>query len=623
MTTNGVMQILLFFAVVLLVTKPIGLYMAKVFNGDRTLLSPIFVPIEKLFYKLFGVREDEDMPWTVYAFAMLMFTVVGIVFTYVLLRAQAHLPWNPKGFGGKDMTPDLSFNTANSFATNTNWQNYFPEATVSYFSNMVSLAIHNWMSSATGIVIAIALVRGFARRTAHGIGNFWVDLTRTTLYVLLPICFVYALLLVQQGVPQNFSAYTDAKGLEGAAQSIAQGPVASQEAIKMLGTNGGGFFNVNSAHPFENPTPLSNFLQMISIFLIPAGLTYTFGKMVGNTKQGWALFSAMSFLFFAGVCVCYHYEQAGNPTVSQLNIMSADTGTQTGGNMEGKETRFGISNSALFATVTTDASCGAVNSMHDSYTPIGGMVPLANIMSGEVIFGGTGAGLYGMLMYAVIGVFIAGLMVGRTPEYLGKKIEQYEVKMAMLAVLVLAADILCFTALGANFNIPPGSSSVTITDANKADAPKLAATSASWNRIDNLGLNNGASDEFYGATYNNQNNPNAHGFSEILYQYTSQTANNGSAFAGITGNTPYYNLTGGIAMLIWRFLMIIPLLAIAGSLAKKKIVPVSAGTFQTDSLTFVVLLLGTIVIVGALTFFPALSLGPIVEHFQMLGGKTF
>lgn len=623
MTTNGILQILMFFVLVLLATKPMGSYMARVFAGERTVLTPILKPVERLFYKLFGVKEEEDMPWTTYTFAMLMFTVVGIVLTYVLLRGQGHLPWNPKGFSGKDMSPDLSFNTANSFATNTNWQNYVPEATVSYFSNMVSLAIHNWMSAATGIVIAIALVRGFARRSAQGIGNFWVDLTRTTLYVLLPICFVYALVLVQQGVPQNFSAYTDVKTLEGASQTIAQGPVASQEAIKMLGTNGGGFFNSNSAHPFENPTPLVNLLQLLSIFLIPAGLTYTFGKMVGNVKQGWALFSAMSVLFFAGVAVCYHFEQAGNPTVTALGIQSADTGTQTGGNMEGKETRFGIANSALFATVTTDASCGAVNSMHDSFTPIGGMVPLANIMSGEVIFGGTGAGLYGMLMYAIIGVFIAGLMVGRTPEYLGKKIEQYEVKMAMLAVLVLAADILCFTALGANLNIAPGKDAVAITDANKADADKLAATSASWNRIGNLGLNNESSDQFYGATYNNQNNPNAHGFSEILYQYTSQTGNNGSAFAGITTNTPYYNLTGGIAMLIGRFLMIIPLLAIAGSLAKKKLVPASAGTFQTDSLTFVILLVGTIVIVGALTFFPALSLGPIVEHFQMLGGKTF
>lgn len=623
MTANGIIQILLFFVLILLATKPVGIYMAKVFAGERTLLSSLFKPVEKLFYKLFGVEEEEDMRWTTYAFAMLMFTVVGIVFSYVLLRMQGHLPWNPKGFSGKDMTPDLSFNTANSFATNTNWQNYLPEATVSYFSNMVSLAIHNWMSSATGIVIAIALIRGFARKTAQGIGNFWVDLTRTTLYILLPICFVYAILLVQQGVPQNFNPYTDVKTLEGASQSIAQGPVASQEAIKMLGTNGGGFFNANSSHPYENPTPFANLLQMFSIFLIPAGLTYTFGKMVGHTKQGWALFAAMSVMFFAGVGVCYSAEQKGNPTASALRIQAADTGMQTGGNMEGKETRFGIVNSALFATVTTDASCGAVNSMHDSYTAIGGMVPLANLMTGEVIFGGTGAGLYGMLMYAVIAVFIAGLMVGRTPEYLGKKIEQYEVKMAMLAVLVLAADILCFTAVSANLDIPPGSSSVTITDANKADADRLAATSASWNRIDNLGANNGSSDQFYGATYNNQGNSNAHGFSEILYMYTSQTANNGSAFAGITGNTPYYNLTGGIAMLVGRFLMIIPLLAIAGSLAKKKLVPVSAGTFQTDSVTFVILLIGTIVIVGALTFFPALSLGPIVEHLQMLGGKTF
>jgi K+-transporting ATPase ATPase A chain len=479
------------------------------------------------------------------------------------------------------------------------------------------------MSAATGIVVAIALVRGFARRSAQGIGSFWVDLTRTMLYILLPICLVYALLLVWQGVPQNFNAYADAKTLEGASQSIAQGPVASQEAIKMLGTNGGGFFNANSSHPYENPTPLCNLFQVFSIFLIPAALTYTFGKMVGNTKQGWALFAAMSVLFLAGVGVCYSAEQRGNPTVSGLKVQTADTGSQTGGNMEGKETRFGIADSALFATVTTDASCGAVNSMHDSYTPIGGMVPLANIMSGEVIFGGTGAGLYGMLMYAIIGVFIAGLMVGRTPEYLGKKIEQFEVKMAMLAVLVLAADILCFTALGANLNIAPGKDAVAITDANKADADRLAATSASWNRIGNLGANNGSSDQFYGAAYNNVNNSNAHGFSEILYQYTSQTGNNGSAFAGITTNTPYYNLTGGIAMLIGRFLMIIPLMAIAGSLARKKSVPVSAGTFQTDSVTFVVLLIGVIVIVGALTFFPALSLGPIVEHFQMLGGKTF
>ena len=563
------------------------------------------------------------MKWTTYAYAVLMFSVVGMVLTYVLLRAQGSINFmglNPKGFSGKEMTPDLAFNTAASFTTNTNWQSYVPEGVVSYFSNMAALAIHNWMSAACGIAIAIALVRGFARKSAEGIGNFWVDVTRCTLYVLIPICLIYSVVLVQQGVPQNFSAYTDAKSLEGAAQSIAQGPVASQESIKMLGTNGGGFFNANSSHPFENPTPLTNFLQMISIFLIPAGLTYTFGKMVKNTKQGWALFAAMSSLFFVGVFVCVQTEQKGNPQVAQMNISTAASDTQPGGNMEGKETRFGITNSALFAVVTTDASCGAVNAMHDSFTPLGGLVPLANIMLGELVFGGVGAGLYGMLMYAVIAVFIAGLMVGRTPEYLGKKIEQFEVKMAMLAVLVLAADILVFTAIGTNLNIAPGSTSQTFTDAQKADEDKLLQSSpmASWNHV-----NNSSPSNYYGATYNNQNNAAAHGMSEILYAYTSATGNNGSAFAGITANTPVYNVTLAFAMLIGRFLMIIPLLAIAGSMVKKKLTPQSAGTFPTDSATFVALLVGTIVIVGALTFFPALSLGPIVEHLQMNGGKTF
>ena len=493
---------------------------------------------------------------------------------------------------------------------------------------MVSLAIHNWMSAATGIAVAVALIRGFARRTANGIGNFWVDMTRTTLYVLLPLCLVYSLFLVQQGVPQNLKPYMDVKTVDTTpatngkdnTQSIPQGFVASQESIKMLGTNGGGIFNANSAHPYENPTPLANYVQMVSIFLIPAGLTYTFGRMVRNTKQGWALFAAMSTLFFVGVSVCYTSELKGNPQVAAMNVMTADTGTQPGGNMEGKETRFGITNSALFATVTTDASCGAVNAMHDSFTPLGGAVPLANILSGEVIFGGTGSGLYGMLMYAVIAVFIAGLMVGRTPEYLGKKIEQYEVKMAMLAVLVLAADILVFTAIGANLNIAPGKDSQTFTDAQKADEDTLIKThpAAAWNHV-----NNSSPSNYYGATYNNQNNSGAHGFSEIFYTYSSATGNNGSAFAGITANTPFYNLTIGIALLIGRFLMIIPLLAIAGSLAKKKLVPASAGTFPTDSATFTVLLIGTIVIVGALTFFPALALGPLVEHLQMINGKTF
>jgi len=631
MTVNGILQILLFFTAVLLLTKPMGVYMTRVFEGERTLLSPVLGWLERLCYKLFGVDKDEDMKWTTYAFAMLMFSVVGMLFTYILLRFQGHINafgMNPKGFSGKDMTTDLAFNTAASFSTNTNWQSYVPETTVSYFSNMVSLAVHNWMSAATGIVIAIALVRGFARRSANGIGNFWVDLTRTTLYILMPLCLVYSLFLVQQGVPQNFAPYTAAQTVDGTpktngtdnTQSIAQGAVASQESIKMLGTNGGGIFNANSAHPYENPTPLTNFIQIVSIFLIPAGLTYTFGKMVGNTKQGWALFAAMSTMFFIGVSVCYTAEQKGNPLVGQMNVMTAGTGTQPGGNMEGKETRFGIANSALFATVTTDASCGAVNSMHDSFTPIGGLVPLSNILTGEVIFGGTGAGLYGMLMYAVIAVFIAGLMVGRTPEYLGKKIEQFEVKMAMLAVLVLAADILCFTALGANLNLAPGATSQTFTDAQKADEDKLVQQSAtaSWNHV-----NNSSPSNYYGATYNNQNNASAHGFSEIFYAYSSGTGNNGSAFAGITANTPYYNVTLGFAMLIGRFLMIIPLLAIAGSLAKKKIIPESAGTFPTDSPTFTLLLIGTVVIVGALTFFPALALGPIVEHFLMGLGKTF
>jgi K+-transporting ATPase ATPase A chain len=656
MTANGILQIVVYCLIIVAVTKPLGGYMARVFTGERTWLHPVLRPLEKLMYKLFGVREDEDMKWTTYAFAMLMFSVVGILLTYVLLRLQGHLPWNPQKFGGKEMTPDLAFNTSNSFATNTNWQAYTPESTVSYFSNMVSLAIHNWMSAATGIAIAVAFVRGFARRrgvaaaghntpasvgsgattaqqdaeldvldrhsaAAPGIGSFWVDLVRSTVYVLLPICVVGVFILIWQGVPQNFAPYTAATTLEGAQQSIAQGPVASQEVIKMLGTNGGGFFNANSAHPFENPTPLANLLQMLLIFCIPAGLTYTFGKMVGNTKQGWALFGAMAAMFLIGVFICYPAEQKGVPTATKsANLLTADTGTQTGGNMEGKETRFGIANSALFATVTTDASCGAVNGMHDSFTPIGGMVPLFNIMTGEVIFGGVGAGLYGMLMYAVIAVFIAGLMVGRTPEYLGKKIEQFEVKMAMLAVLVLAADILCFTALSANLNISPGATSQTFTDQQKADEDKLikAHPAALWNHV-----NNSSPSNYYGSTWNNQNNSGAHGFSEILYAYTSATGNNGSAFAGITANTPYYNLTLGIAMLIGRFLMIIPLLAIAGSVARKKFVPESAGTFPTDSATFSVLLVGTVVIVGALTFFPALALGPIVEHLQMLAGKTF
>ncbi len=620
MTFVGVLQILFMFGLLLLTVKPLGSYMAKVFEGERTLFTPILRPMETLIYKMCGVREDKDMKWTTYAFAMIAFSLVGTVATYVLLRMQGMLPWNPQHFGAKEMPANLAFNTAVSFTTNTNWQSYVPETTVSYFSNMVSLAIHNWMSAATGMAIAMALVRGFARKSAAGIGNFWVDLTRSTIYILAPITVIYALFLIQQGVPQNFSPYSAIKTVEGASQTIAQGPVASQEAIKMLGTNGGGFFNANSAHPFENPTPLTNLVQILSIFLIPAALTYTFGKLVGNVKQGWAIFAAMSVLFFAGLFFCYRAEAAGNPNLSAkgIGIENAATDTQAGGNMEGKETRFGISASALFATVTTDASCGAVNAMHDSFTPIGGLVPLANILTGEVIFGGVGAGLYGMLMFAVLAVFIAGLMVGRTPEYIGKKIEKFEVKMAMLAVLILAASILGFSALASNLNLPPGKDSASFTDAQKADEAKMGSI-ARWNHV-----NGSSPSQYNGAMANNVNNSGPHGLSEIIYAYASATGNNGSAFAGLTANTPVYNGTLGIAMLIGRFMMIIPLLAIAGSLAAKKHIPATSGTFPTDSGTFVLLLVGVVVIVGALTFFPALALGPIVEHFQMMtGGKLY
>ncbi len=618
MTGYGVLQILAFFGLVLLLTKPMGAYMARVFNGERTRLHPLLRPVERAFYRLARVREEEDMRWTTYAFAMLAFSVVGGLLTYALLRLQAYLPLNPQHFSGKEMTPDLSFNTALSFVTNTNWQNYSPETTVSYFSNMVALAMHNWMSAATGIAVAVALIRGFARHSVNGLGNFWVDITRATLYVLLPICAVYALFLVWQGVPQNFAAYTRATTLEGAKQTIAQGPVASQEAIKMLGTNGGGFFNANSAHPYENPTPLSNFIQVLSIFLIPAGLTYTFGKMVGNTRQGWALFGAMAVMFLGGLGVCYWAEARGNPNIAKLGVATVATSNQPGGNMEGKEVRFGIGASTLFATVTTDASCGAVNSMHDSYTPLGGAVPLINILCDETIFGGVGAGLFGMLMYAVVAVFIAGLMVGRTPEYVGKKIEKFEVRMAILAALILFANVAVWTALAVTFSPPPGKTAVTFADEQKEAEFLKAHPSAAWNHV-----NNSSPSTYDGATRNNTNNSGAHGFSEIFYSYASQTGNNGSAFAGLSGNTPYYNLTGGIAMLVGRFLMIIPLLAMAGSLARKKVTPASAGTLATDSATFALLLAGVVLIVGALEYFPALSLGPIVEHFQMLGGKFF
>ncbi len=620
MTINGVVQMLLFFGLILLLTRPMGIYMTRVFAGERTFLSPVLRPLERGLYRLFGVREDQDMPWTTYALGLLHFSLVGGLLTYALLRLQGFLPLNPQHFSGKQMTADLAFNTSMSFTTNTNWQNYVPEAAVSYFSNMVALATHNWTSAAAGIAVAIAVVRGFARHSANGLGNFWVDLTRATLYVLLPISLVAALVMVWQGVPQNFAPYTQAVTLEGSKQVIAQGPVASQEVIKMLGTNGGGFFNANSAHPFENPTPLTNLLQMLLILLIPAGLTYTFGRMVGSTRQGWALFAAMTIMFVGGLGLCYWSEARGNPNVARLGIMTHPTADQPGGNMEGKETRFGIANSTLFATVTTDASCGAVNSMHDSFTPLGGMVPLVNIMCDETIFGGVGAGLFGVLMYAVIAVFIGGLMVGRTPEYVGKKIEKYEVRMAILAVLILFANVVAWTALGLNTSLPPGSSSRSFTDAQAGDERKLLAAqpAAGWNHV-----NTSSPSLYEGATWNNVNNAGAHGLSEILYQYASQTGNNGSAFAGLTGNTPFYNLTGGLAMLIGRFLMIVPLLAMAGSLAKKRRVPASAGTLATGSATFAILLASVVLIVGALEYFPALALGPIVEHLQMIGGNLF
>jgi potassium-transporting ATPase potassium-binding subunit len=587
MTTQGWLQISLFFLLILLSAKPLGLYMEAVMEGRRTWLSAVLLPVERMLYRICGVRRGADgMPeeqhWTRYAGALLAFSAFSAVLLYTIQRLQIWFPFNPLGLSQNNVSPDSAFNTAVSFTTNTNWQSYVPESTLSYFVQMAGLTVHNFVSAAAGIAIAIALVRGFARHSVKTIGNFWADLMRSTLYILLPISIVVALVLCSQGVIQNLSAYTNAVTLEGAKQTIAQGPVASQEAIKMLGTNGGGFFNANSAHPFENPTPFSNMLQMFLIFLIPGAITYTFGRMVKDTRQGWALFAAMSILWFAGVVVAYHYEQAGTPTLASAGIALDASDTQSGGNMEGKETRFGIADTALFATVTTDASCGAVNGMHDSFTPLGGLVPLFNIELGEVVFGGVGAGLYGMLMFAILAVFIAGLMVGRTPEYLGKKIEQKEVKMAMIAMLVLAASILFFA----------GASSVVDF-----------AAKGYWNPP--------------GAAAANINNPAAHGFSEILYAYSSATGNNGSAFAGINANTPWYNLTLGLAMLIGRFLMLLPLLAIAGSLAAKKQVPISAGTFPTHGPLFVGLLVGVVIIVGALTYFPALSLGPVVEHLML------
>jgi len=595
MTPLGILQIAVYFIVVLALTKPMGVFMARLFQGERTFLHPLLRPLERLTYRLVGVREETEQRWTQYAASLIAFSAASFLFVYVIQRLQGILPFNPMHFGTKaapsgatPVTPDLAFNTAASFLTNTNWQAYSGEMTFSYFVQMAALAVQNFASAAVGIVVAIAMIRGFARQQASAIGNFWVDLTRCTLYVLLPVSFVAALFFCSQGVIQNFHAYTQVKTVEGAAQTIPQGPVASQEAIKLLGTNGGGFFNANSAHPFENPTPLTNFIQVVLIFLIPAGLTYTFGRMVGDTRQGWAIFAAMALMFAAGVFVCYHYEAAGNPILTKMGVESAYTGNQPGGNMEGKETRFGIADSALFATVTTDASCGAVNAMHDSLTPLGGLVPLFNMQTDEVIFGGVGSGLYGMLLYAIVGVFIAGLMVGRTPEYLGKKIQQKEVKMAMVAIIATAFSILVFAGISAAARF---------------------AKNGYWNPP--------------GAATANLNNPGPHGFSEMLYAYSSASENNGSAFAGLNVNTPWYNLTLGLATVIGRFAFIIPVLVIAGSLAEKKKVPASSGTLPTHGALFVGLLIATVIVIGALTFFPALALGPLVEHFLMHQGKLY
>ena len=595
MTISGVWYIVAYFLVLLVLTKPLGLYMARVFEGERTFLHPLLRPLEKLTYRLCGIREDTEQRWTQYAASVLAFSLVSFLFVYAIQRLQGFLPLNPMGFStphapgnATAMTPDLAFNTAVSFMTNTNWQAYGGEVTLSYFVQMVALTVQNFVSAAAGIAVAIALIRGFARKQANSIGNFWVDLTRGTVYILLPLALLFAIFLCARGVPQTFRAYQKATTVEGAAQTIAVGPVASQESIKMLGTNGGGFFNTNSSHPYENPTPFTNFTELLAILIISSGLTYTFGRMVRDTRQGWALFAAMAFMFLAAFFVCYPAEQSGNPILAQLGIQRAATPTQAGGNMEGKEVRFGIASSALWATATTDASNGSVNSMHDSYTPLGGLIPMFNIQTDEVIFGGVGSGLYGMLLYAIVGVFIAGLMVGRTPEYLGKKIEQKEVKMAMVAIIVTAFSILVFTAVSAVVPLAKG---------------------GYWNPP--------------GPPIANFNNSGPHGLSEVLYAFSSASENNGSAFAGINPTTPWYDFTQGLAMLIGRFGFILPALAVAGSLAAKKKVPTTSGTLPTHGALFVGLLVGVVVIIGALTFFPALSLGPLVEHFLMQQGKLF
>jgi K+-transporting ATPase ATPase A chain len=567
MTFLGWFQIILYCAIVVALVVPLGGYMTRVFNGERTFLTPVLRPVEVTLYRLGGVDDKQEQHWLTYTVAMLLFHVGGFLILFLLMRFQSVLPFNPAGQSA--VAPDLAFNTAVSFISNTNWQNYGGESTMSYLVQMLGLTQQNFLSSATGIVLAIALIRGFARASARTVGNFWVDITRCTLYVLLPVCVVYALFLVWQGMPQTLGPYVEATTLEGAKQTIAVGPVASQVAIKMLGTNGGGFFNANAAHPFENPTALSNFVQMISIFAIGAALTNVFGRMVGNQRQGWAILAVMGVLFIAGVLVCYWAEARGNDLLNALGL--------TGGNMEGKEVRFGIVASALFAVITTAASCGAVNAMHDSFTALGGMIPLINMQLGEIIVGGVGAGMYGMLLFVILAVFVAGLMVGRTPEYVGKKIEAKEVKMAMLAILILPLMYLGWTAVAVVY--PPAVASIA--------------------------------------------NPGPHGFTEVLYAYTSQTGNNGSAFAGLTGNTLFYNVTGAIAMLVGRFWMIIPAMAIAGSLVGKKTVPPSVGTFPTTGGLFIGLTVGVVLIVGGLTFFPALALGPIVEHLAMTAGTLF
>ncbi len=567
MTINGWIQILVFCGIIVLITKPLGFYMTRVFSGERSFLSPVLAPVERGLYALAGTGEREEQHWTTYTAAMLLFNLAGFLLLYFIERLQGVLPFNPMGMAA--VPADLSFNTATSFVTNTNWQNYGGESTMSYFTQMAGLTVQNFVSAATGVAIAVALIRGFARKSMKTLGNFWVDLTRCTLYILLPVCIVMTVVFVALGVPQTLGAYAEATTLEGAKQIIALGPVASQLAIKMLGTNGGDFFNANSAHPFENPDAISNLLQMAAIFALGAGLTNVFGRMVGDQRQGWAIFAAMGVLFIAGVAVCYWAEAAGNPLIHALGI--------DGGNMEGKETRFGIAVSALFAVVTTAASCGAVIAMHDSLTALGGLIPMINMQLGEVIIGGVGAGFYGVILFVIVAIFVAGLMVGRTPEYLGKKIEAKEVKMAMLAVLCLPLSILGFTAIATV--IPAGLASVA---------------------------NNGP-----------------HGFSEILYAYTSGTANNGSAFGGLSGNTPWYNITIGLAMLMGRFLVIVPAMAIAGSLAMKKAAPQSAGTFPTTGPLFIGLLVGVVLIVGGLIFFPALALGPVTEHLAMIHGQTF